>query len=237
MAVAIGAIIQSFKTPVFPVWRILFLSVVIISIFGLFYLENIKNGIAYGAIFLFIAIVAILRNRKHHLGFLKSTLLILFVAILSMFIVKNVEKNDSWRSFYYDLKLAVHEDPFDPTGYVLTGEFPVNEKGNPVQPANYARFTWGIAGLHLLQERPLGYGLVLGSFGHLLQERYPASSLNQSHSGWLDLALGIGVPGVLLMLIAAVMAIKNSKYLTEPWHNFGTLFLGGMILLLLTTEV
>ncbi|MBT8574518.1 hypothetical protein G6701_03315 [Polynucleobacter paneuropaeus] len=237
MAVAIGALVRGLKTPTFSLKKILFLAFLIISIFGLFLLENIKNGFAYGVILLMIAIAVILRNKIFYLGFFKSAVLIVCVVILSILIYKNIEKNDSWKSFYYDLKVSIKENPFSPNSYLVTGEYPINERGVTVQPANYARFSWGIAAINLISKNPLGYGLVHASFGHLIQEVYPDSKLSQSHSGWLDLTLGIGIPGVLLLLIGGVLAIKNSQNLAGSWNNFGLLFLGSMILLAITTEV
>jgi O-antigen ligase len=67
-----------------------------------------------------------------------------------------------------------------------------------VSITNYERMAWGKIGLSLLPDKPLGYGLIEESFGKLTKQKWPESSLRQSHSGWLDLTLGIGIPGIIL---------------------------------------
>jgi len=45
---------------------------------------------------------------------------------------------------------------------------------------------------------------------------YPDSKMHQSHSGWLDLTLGIGIPGAALILGAMLLAMRNCSRLQIP---------------------
>jgi hypothetical protein len=236
LAVSVGFIVAGVENKTLTLKTFFLLTLLVASILELFYLENIKNGVAYGALIISFGIFKISIMKRSNL--LPKLLIILSCAlILGVFGIKNIEQNESWRSFYSDLKVAIDTDPFDPRGFILSGIYPINEQGVEVQPANYARFSWGFAAVHLIRDNPLGYGLVHSSFGHLVRERFPKADLDQSHSGWLDMILGLGIPGAGLVLLAATLAIKNAMALAPPWKNFGIWFLGSMVMLWVTTEV
>lgn len=237
LAVIFGEIVSGFKQNSLAWANFLFLTICLTAIFGLFYLENIKNGIVYSVILLLIAVINIFRAKAISFTFARVLILLIFSIILGFFIVKNVEKNDSWKNVFADGKVAVNSDPFDPKGYIRSGILPFKENGEQVQAANYARLTWLMGGLHLIKDNPFGYGLVQSSFGHLVKERFPETGLGQSHSAWLDMVLGIGIPGASLILLATLLALKNCQKLDDPWKSFGKWFLGSVALILITTEV
>ena len=92
--------------------------------------------------------------------------------------------------------------------------------------------------LRLIRDNTLGYGVMDLSFAYLGKLQWPeAECLHQSHSAWLDFALGYGIPGVLLLLLAAILAWVYSKNTPQPWANIGRWGLGSMMLLLITTEI
>lgn len=92
--------------------------------------------------------------------------------------------------------------------------------------------------LRLIRDNPLGYGVMDLSFAYLGRIQWPeAECLHQSHSAWLDFALGYGIPGVLLLLLAAILAWAYSKDAPQPWADIGRWGLGSMMLLLITTEI
>jgi hypothetical protein len=61
--------------------------------------------------------------------------------------------------------------------------------------------------------------------------------LHQNHSGWLDLALGLGLPGIGLILGALILALKQCTAVPSPIGNFGFWLLLSLALLWCTTEV
>jgi hypothetical protein len=65
---------------------------------------------------------------------------------------------------------------------------------------NYLRSAWGKVGIKLIAQNPLGYRLIERSFGCLAKINWPDSNLHQSHSGWIDLTLGLGIPRIGLIL-------------------------------------
>lgn len=78
-----------------------------------------------------------------------------------------------------------------------------------VSVTNYERMAWAKEGIKLAIQNPLGYGLIERSFGHLAKLNWPDSKLHQSHSGWIDLTLGLGIPGILLILSSLLLLLHH----------------------------
>ena len=89
-----------------------------------------------------------------------------------------------------------------------------------VSVTNYERIAWAKEGIKLAIQNPLGYGLIERSFGHLAKLNWPDSKLHQSHSGWIDLTLGIGVPGVALILGAILILLLQLSSVNPEFGSF-----------------
>ena len=118
--------------------------------------------------------------------------------------------------------------------------------GQLVSKTNYDRVTWAVIGLCLIYEYPLGYGLVERSFYCITKTKWPDSLLDQSHTGWIDPTLGIGVPGIILvyapikLVIYRFMRSINFDSVIANRHSWGlmTIFvLCSLLFLWTTTEV
>jgi O-antigen ligase len=113
-----------------------------------------------------------------------------------------------------------------------------------VSVTNYERIAWGISGARLVIQYPLGYGLIERSFRQRGNILWPGSCLSQSHSGWIDLALGIGIPGLILLLSAMLFNIKKlnqiklmSKSSLASWRATLTWALICFLMIWCTTEI
>ena len=135
-----------------------------------------------------------------------SKLLVLgaVLTIGTLFIAQNIQSNPSWSTFLADAKIARDTQAHQHWKYNGEKGYPNNELGIMVSVTNYERLAWGKVGLNLIKQNPLGYGLIERSFGRLAKINWPDSKLHQSHSGWIDLALGLGIPGLLLVVGALI---------------------------------
>jgi hypothetical protein len=140
---------------------------------------------------------------------IKITVAPLIISITSFYLVDHFQTNKTWFSFISDARFALQLDKYNNWQFNATKGFPEDEFGRVISGTNYERIAWGKAGLILLAENPVGYGLIERSFGHLAGVKWPESTLHQSHSGWLDLALGVGVPGVLLILGSMFFSLRS----------------------------
>ncbi|MBT8587021.1 hypothetical protein G6675_01845 [Polynucleobacter paneuropaeus] len=213
-----------------------FWGVAAILVLGVFYLENIKNGIMYALVIIIIFLIGLFKKSKD--GVSKSIVCVsVFILLLtSLLAFNNFQTNKSWANLLADLEVARTVSPED-LWKSTEPSYPLNAKGIPVASTNFDRAFYLRTGLNLLLQNPLGYGLVHSSFGHLAKERWPNAPIIQSHSGWLDLLLGLGFPGALLLLLSALMAIQRVGKVVEPWNVFGAWTLGSILILYISTEV
>lgn len=205
-----------------------------------FYLEKILNGTAWSLILALILMIEMFRkwlsNTTSHKKFIVLFLMAILTTSGGAYLLKSHSIRQSTMNFYADLK--VFSNPIQYRQWEnQNGAIPINENGVPVNIKYYARLSWAYNGLRMVPHYYLGYGLIERSFGHIGKIEWPNSDLSQSHSGWLDLTLGIGIPGVTLVLLAVYLAINQVKTQKTSWSTFGFYYLLAYILLWVTTEV
>jgi hypothetical protein len=219
-------------------WHIAIFILSIFAVMSIFYLENFKNGIIYSVILVFVLITQFVVYYLKR-GSLRILVAIAFVvSAFALIVMLHLQKNDSWNTLFADIKVASQLDTVDHWKYRGDRGYPNNEFGKMVSITNYERAAWAQVAVHFIIERPQGYGLVLESFKHIAKEKWPESNLLQSHSGWLDLTMGIGIPGILLILFAAGLSIRNLACYSESiWGSPFIWVLSSIGLLMITTEV
>jgi hypothetical protein len=107
-----------------------------------------------------------------------------------------VSKNISASTFWID-------DP-----YCGCATMPKLDGARKLNLSTYERISWFMKGFELLLQNPLGSGDSYFSFGRYMRMQYPGSRTSKTHSGWLDLALGIGFPGLCLIWVATYYALR-----------------------------
>jgi len=240
LAIALGMLVANLKKSGVAspgdIRRRYFWLLAVIAVMGVFICENIKNGIMYSAVLITVFIFTVLKNGLFK--FSKSNLKIIGIVCLAgvIFMAHNFRNNPSWGTLAADYEVASQVSP-DVVWKTQDSYYPNNRYGVMVSVTNFDRIFYATTGFHFLESHLLGYGLVQSSFGHLAREQWPNAPLIQSHSGWLDLALGLGIPGVLLLMISGALAIRNVSPYPKPWSTFGVWGLGSILLLYTTTEV
>lgn len=210
----------------------------------LFYVQDIKNGMAYSAmlmvIFLLILVLThfsnpfLARHRWRNLIFSAAV-----TGAMGFALYPHIKKNDSWRTLIADTKVAIQLDKYQQWKYAGTQGYPNNEFGAVVSGTNYERAAWFLVGLKLAKETPLGFGLVEDSFKKMAKANWPEVSpnLSHSHSGWLDVVLAVGLPGTMLLLGALSGVMFKSRKTNQPWATLAFWPLLANLLLWCTTEV
>jgi hypothetical protein len=245
LAAALGAFLFNLKNQRFFAIGNLFYSITIPAVFLVFFLENIKNGFIYGAILIFLFFIFLFANQFKGRWFLKLGISVCLLFIMFIVVSKHVQQNPSWQTFVMDAKIAWQTDNYSQWKYNGAQGYPNNEMGTQVSITNYERIAWAREGVSLIGANLLGYGLVERSFGHLSKIRWPDSALHQSHSGWIDLTLGIGIPGLALILGALVIAtrqligrnLKSESNQRTLWKQALGWILLGNTLMWCTTEI
>lgn len=104
-----------------------------------------------------------------------------------------------------------------PSLYWLNGEKlqrPSTPSGADLEESAYARAAWARQAVEAIGKQPLGTGFGRDGFGRAIAEKYAQTGMVSSHSGWLDFALGAGLPGLVLLLLAVGLAIRGG------WRQF-----------------
>ena len=83
--------------------------------------------------------------------------------------------------------------------------------------------------MQAIGEHPLGLGFGRDGFGRAIAEKYNYPGMVSSHSGWLDFALGAGLPGLALLLITAGLAIRGGWMSFRQHGDGGGLMLGFLV--------
>ena len=214
------------------------------AVLFVFYVENIKNGLVYalGLICIFIGPIAYKTFKKSPIKI--GLLLFLFAFVSGLLIKSHIKQNHSWETLFADAKIAAQTEVYRNWQCTAVLGLPKNSLGEPVSATNYERISWGLIAIKLVRQYPLGFGLVERSFGSIGLEKWPNSCLSQSHSGWLDLALGIGIPGVLLILVALLFNLislcrmqSQDCMRSKIWISTLAWVLLSLLLIWCTTEI
>jgi hypothetical protein len=174
-------------------------------------ISSSKNGVAVslGLIGLYcicMVYLSIFRTGQRIKYFLSA-----LIFVLVFLFIKNIHQakaGPGWESLVADIKVAVQIEKYQNWKNPSKFGWPLNEHGQIVAGNTYERASWAVAGVHLLANNPLGYGSVNNSFKGMLDHQKIAHNVpGQTHSGWVDFALGFGIPGILIIIIAQLSII------------------------------
>jgi hypothetical protein len=104
-----------------------------------------------------------------------------------------------------------------PSRYWLTPDpalQPTTPSGAILEDSAYMRAAWAHRAVTAIAGQPLGLGFGRDAFGRAIEQAYGHHGMVSSHSGWLDFALGSGLPGLSLLLLTAGLAIRGG------WRQF-----------------
>jgi hypothetical protein len=89
--------------------------------------------------------------------------------------------------------------------------------GEDVDISTYLRVAWFKEGLKLVGDHPLGIGYGRNAYGHGMMAKYGMSK-GHSHSGLLDIAIGVGIPGAMLWIafFASLMYLAYRRIRAAP---------------------
>lgn len=216
------------------------------AILLMFYFANTKNGFALFGLLAGPFLLQLLRIGKP--GTYRAggyALLSLCVLGFAYGIGKHLDNNPAWSNLLADYKVGVQIDKYNHWKDVEAPHlvWPINDNGVTVNGSTYARVAWGRAGIELLKETPWGYGQINHSFGALALQKWSdfhkpdGNNRGATHSGWLDFALGFGIPGLLLVWIPLCATYMRAKKRSDFWGTYAVWAIPVIAISYLTTEV
>ena len=180
-----------------------------------FWGERIFNGFIYAFLCTTILGCMLLWGHIRRLAVDKWLISLFLVIGMASGLIYQINRDHHFQSFIVDAKIAVQLDKFPQWKFNGEQGYPQNELGSQVNSSNYERISWFMYGMELIPRHPLGYGLLQSSFGRLVKLDYPDSKMHQSHSGWVDLTLGLGLSGVGLILGALLFTLRKCSLLRQ----------------------
>ncbi|MCX7148899.1 MAG: O-antigen ligase family protein, partial [Rhodocyclales bacterium] len=163
-----------------------------------------RNGTVVSLVLLLAATVWMARRRRHFL------LLLLVAAALGG---ASFALDSRWSG----LKESIVVGWNSPSVYWMSGDpalRPPMPSGADLEESAYLRAAWSRQAVLAIGEHPLGLGFGRDGFGRVVAEKYNFPGMVSSHSGWLDFALGAGLPGLALLLFTSGLAIRGG------WRQF-----------------
>ena len=183
-----------------PVGNLVLLGLIGATLFSA-YLEARRSGLV-DLVFLvvFAALFYFFEGQRRQARKTVALAVLLAFAAASLVAYVSIKTDPRWYSLRETIPIAWDTGQqkawLDSTRYPL----PLLPNGVPVEDSNYKRIAFLKEGTKLVLEHPLGLGYGRNAFGHGLVQKYGSARVGHSHSGFLDLAIGIGVPGVILWL-------------------------------------
>ena len=209
------------------------------------FFSNTKNGVAIFILVQGVFLINLLFKIRWNWARITSSGIILAIILSASYwgINKHIEKNNAWPNLIADIKVAVDIDHHNYWKNRDDYPLPQNQYGSRVNPSTYERAAWFTVGIHLLTENPLGFGLIHHSFGWLALAEWPdyykpnGNMRGATHSGWMDMALGIGIPGILLIWIPLFAAWYRSLFQKGLWFTYTAWTIPIIMFAYLSTEV
>lgn len=182
-----------------------------IAAIGTDVLIRARNGTLTILVLLLGVVIALLIERRTRR---QALLLAVIITVVAGAIGAASWRNDTrWPGLVESLQVGWTS----PSLYWLTNDGttrPATPSGAVLEESAYARAAWARQAVDAIKEHPLGLGFGRDGFGRAVAEKHGVTGMISSHSGWLDFALGVGLPGLALLLLATALAIRGG------WRQF-----------------
>lgn len=171
------------------------------------YVSSAKNGI----LSIGILTLLFLGYALGHWGQSKRKIaaLVLLAIAVALVIVAHAKQSPGWSTLFQDAHIAMQIDRFDNWQNMA-------DKGKPpgVTASNtYERVAWITAGARYIVEHPWGFGLINNSFNQLSASLgNSAIQATQTHTGWIDMGLAFGLPGLFLVGFAILYILTRTAF-------------------------
>ena len=159
------------------------------------------------------------KNKLNVYGILTAILILItpLAALYSYGLIDN-----KIHTIYIDAKVGLE---IDSNTYWHTNETPQLSNDRKVNQSTFYRVASFKNGLRLILQHPMGAGFTFLPYGYYMKLIFPKSTADHTHSGWVDFALGAGIPGLFLAWTAIFIALfKSIQSIQSPlklggWDN------------------
>lgn len=141
------------------------------------------------------------------IGWGKTLVIASFVlAALASLTVYTIKQDSRNQIFFESATAGWHYA--DTKAWLRIAPRPKLSNGMDVDGSAYERVAWIHSGLDLIAAKPLGYGYSRNAFTNALTATGHPNQVGHSHSGFIDLGVGLGVFGIVLWLAFCGVLIR-----------------------------
>ena len=167
------------------------------------YIEDMRNGIAALGLMVLLTVallITVAPRARRGRETVFAVLILLLGAIPLGYLVSHQER---WQTLMATVPIAL--DTQHNREWLIGGE-PRLPNGQLASASNYQRIAWAKEAWVVLLHNPLGIGYQRQAFGYGVDALYQTDIAHgmHSHSGILDLADGVGIPGLILWVTFVV---------------------------------
>ena len=200
------------KKRALPVYRAVLATAWVLAIISVF-AERTRNQMITLVIMMLVLGTIYLSTQRHRLKkpvFLAGVGLMLLVVLGGMGLVVTARESSGLSNLIGTVPIAwdtEHNKAWQDEG---RDGWPKLPNGETVDISAYLRIAWFKEGLSLVRGHPLGIGYGRDAYGHGMELKYGKGN-GYSHSGLLDIMIGIGIPGSALW-IAFIVSLMYLSY-------------------------
>ncbi len=183
-------------------------------------IEGMRNGVIAVLFMSLSTLFFILYNNKEYSFKFKIVISIGLIILLSIPAVYNFKNDNRWKTLIETIPISINTTKYKNWMYPDKLGMPVIN-GRTLSASNYERIAWASVGIKEIIKHPFGVGYSRNAFKHSLELDYKVHDLRigQSHSGIIDLALGIGIPGLLMWIIFIFYLFRISIFEFKNRYN------------------
>jgi hypothetical protein len=207
-------------------------------VFLSFVFAGTKTGVVVG-LFMILLLLSIYYFKTHR-SFVTNAIAFIFIASIGAMTIFHGRHNTEWNNFFPTVSAGMQLDKYRnwiayPDKYGL----PVLPSGALASESAYLRTAWAVKGTQFLAANPLGYGLLESSFMYLMNETTVGRDFKYQStlSGWLDFALGLGIPGLLLTWAAMGSTVYYSYNGNSLWAQSTRWILQGTFIVWIFAQI
>ncbi len=220
-----------YERRVLPLSRAGFVAALVLAAASVF-AEGARNGMITLVLMLVLLVWFYLRQRRAHLNKLALSAGIaamLAIVLGGTALVVTARQSSSLNELIDTIPIGWDTEHYKAWQEGDPAEWPKLPNGKTVDLSLYLRIAWLKEGLQLVRDHPLGIGFGRDAYGHGMKAKY-GQGTGHSHSGLLDMAIGLGIPGALLWLgfFASLAVVAGRQHHAK--ENYAAL----LLLLLLT---
>jgi hypothetical protein len=173
------------------------------------YVSGARNGIVIALVLIIFWAFLFGINNLSFLSRRTKLLMVLGIGLcISVAAWAMIKVDDRWSRLIVTVPVAWDVDGDQSWLDPYERGMPIAEDGQPVEETAYLRIAFARVAVKLIAEFPLGIGLSKSTFKELVEKEYGKTIAAHSHNGYLDFALAVGVPGVVIWVSFLILLLR-----------------------------